>query len=102
MANNPADERKLTGTGSYNIDNELDNISSVYKPSAAAAIQPPRSTSVVAQDPDDDDDDNYSSDEFESDDEEESESSIVLDGCSGSTVDTSAHKSSQAANQASQ
>ena len=54
------EERKLTGTGTYDIDAyEYEN--------------------------------DYYSDDFESDDEEEeSSSSILTDGCSGTTVDTSA------------
>jgi len=55
---------------------------------------------TVAVHDDDDEEENYSEDEFESYDEEEdgSESSSILqDGCSGSTVDTLAQGSSQAA-----
>ena len=69
------EERKLTGTGKYNLD-----------------------------DYDDDYDNDDYSDDFESDDEEESEtgSSIVTAGCSGSTLDTTAQRQAQAssANQA--
>jgi len=67
---NPAEERKLTGKGTYDLD--------AYKQ---------------------DEDDNYSSDEFESDDE--SDTSILTDGCSGSTADSS-HRLNQAHNQANQ
>jgi len=69
---NPVEERKLTGTGTYKIED------------------------TGAYGADEDEEDNYSSDEFESDEEEsESNSSIILnDGCSGSTVDTSARGSS--------
>ena len=69
---NPNDERKLTGTGTYNIDS-------------------------YAQE--EEEGDGYSSDEFESyDDESESNnSSILTDGCSGSTADRSATQQIQQA-----
>ena len=70
---NPQEERKLTGTGTYNID-------------AYGAEE---------------DEDNYSSDEFESDDDE-SNSSMILQDSSGSTVDTSDQGGSSASRQANQ
>ena len=59
---NPDEERKLTGTGSYNID------------AAGDAYQV-------------DDENDYYSDDFESDEDDDSEtSSVITGGCSGSTA----------------
>ena len=76
---NPQEERKLTGTGTYN----LDAYGEERKITGSGAYN-------IQQFDDDPNEDNYSSDEFESDDDESNSSMILQDGCSGSTVDTSA------------
>ena len=88
---NPQEERKLTGTGTYN----LDAYGEERKLTGNGAYN-------IQQFDDDPNEDNYSSDEFESDDDESNSSMILQDGCSGSTVDTGASGASQAADQANQ